>query len=107
MDPGGHPPGPEDAGRWMHHQATTASPDQEYLVGGGTGGGSTYNHNILFSYEHCIIAVTLVLEPIHLLQSVYIHHLLAIVKNGRLLSKPYRCTVPPVSTISQHSQRKR
>ena len=104
-DPGGHPLGPEGAGRWMHHQATTASPDQEYLVGGG----STWAYIKLFfyNYEHWIIAVTSVLEPMHLLQFVHTVVQMKKKKNGRLLSRPYRCTVPPVSTTSQHSQRKR
>lgn len=56
--------GPEGAGRWRHHQATTASPDREYLVEGAGGLEPIY---------HCflITAVTLVLELMHLLQSVH------------------------------------
>ena len=105
-DPGGHPLGPEGAGRWMHHQATTASPDQEYLhVGGGTAGGSIYNYNLVFlwtlhySSHFCLRA--------YALATICSYSSSPVVKNGWLLSKPYQCTVPPVSTTSQHSQRKR
>ena len=71
--PWGHPVEPEGAGRWRHHQATTASPDQEYLVEGA--GRSAWTYISLFSYN-TVLAVTLVLELMHLLQFVMLYLIL-------------------------------